>query len=327
MLVRESPKATALMVDDGRQDALLYGFLFAGAVAAFCLKGLVDSRFTLTSDALAIVGGATCGWSWLSARALFRPPMQRQDVWPLILVLALVAVGALPQSGDAAFLPRMIGNAAGLASSAVLLLAMIEPLRGLTASAGAERGFRIVFAGGYAAMLGIAVLWIDGAPAGSFADRSGPAIKAACALLALAGMGLAIWYRSRNPLPQAGGVKRQAVIDEDGLGARILDVMKDQSAFVQSGLKVADVARRLGAPEYKVTRCITGPLGFRNFNHMANHFRIAEAKRRLADARLAHLPVLTIALDCGFGSIGPFNRAFKAETGMTPKHFRTAGGA
>lgn len=327
MLVRESPKAAALMVDGGRQDALLYGLLFAGAVAAFCLKGLVDSRFALTSDALAIVGGATCGWSWLLARALFRPPMQRQSPWPLILVLALVAVGALPQSSDAAFLPRMIGNAAGLASSAVLLLAMIEPLRGLTASAGAERRFRLVFAGGYAAMLGIAVLWIDGAPAGSFADRSGPAIKAACALLALAGMGLAIWYRSRNPLPGAEGAKRRAMTDEHGLGDRILQVMTDQAAFTQPGLKVADVAHRLGAPEYKVTRCITGPLGFRNFNHMANHFRIAEAKRRLADARLAHLPVLTIALDCGFGSIGPFNRAFKAETGMTPMHFRNAGRA
>src|SRR5690606_38125679 len=115
--------------------------------------------------------------------------------------------------------------------------------------------------------------------------------------------------------------------DEHGLDDRILQVMTDQAAFTQPGLKVADVAHRLGAPEYKVTRCITGPLGFRNFNHMANHFRIAEAKRRLTDARLAHLPVLTIALDCGFGSIGPFNRAFKAETGMTPMHFRNAGRA
>ena len=31
---------------------------------------------------------------------------------------------------------------------------------------------------------------------------------------------------------------------------------------------------------------------------------------------------LTIALDAGFQSIGPFNRAFKIETGMTPSEFR-----
>jgi AraC-like DNA-binding protein len=34
--------------------------------------------------------------------------------------------------------------------------------------------------------------------------------------------------------------------------------------------------------------------------------------------------VLSIALDVGYGSIGPFNRAFKARMGMTPTQFRQA---
>jgi AraC-like DNA-binding protein len=34
------------------------------------------------------------------------------------------------------------------------------------------------------------------------------------------------------------------------------------------------------------------------------------------------VPVLTRALDAGFQSIGPFNRAFKANTGLTPTEFR-----
>jgi AraC-like DNA-binding protein len=34
------------------------------------------------------------------------------------------------------------------------------------------------------------------------------------------------------------------------------------------------------------------------------------------------VPILTIALDAGFQSLGPFNRAFKAQTGMTPSEFR-----
>ena len=38
--------------------------------------------------------------------------------------------------------------------------------------------------------------------------------------------------------------------------------------------------------------------------------------------RAAAIAVLSIALDVGFGSIGPFNRAFKAETGLTPTEFR-----
>jgi AraC-like DNA-binding protein len=34
------------------------------------------------------------------------------------------------------------------------------------------------------------------------------------------------------------------------------------------------------------------------------------------------VPVLTIALDAGFSSLGPFNRAFKADTGLTPTEYR-----
>ena len=36
------------------------------------------------------------------------------------------------------------------------------------------------------------------------------------------------------------------------------------------------------------------------------------------------LPILTIALESGYGSIGPFNRAFRAHFGMTPTEYRAA---
>jgi len=34
--------------------------------------------------------------------------------------------------------------------------------------------------------------------------------------------------------------------------------------------------------------------------------------------------VLTIALEAGYGSIGPFNRAFRERFGMTPTEYRRA---
>ena len=34
------------------------------------------------------------------------------------------------------------------------------------------------------------------------------------------------------------------------------------------------------------------------------------------------MPISTIALDAGFASLGPFNRAFKIETGKTPSDYR-----
>ena len=33
---------------------------------------------------------------------------------------------------------------------------------------------------------------------------------------------------------------------------------------------------------------------------------------------------IAIAMACGFGSIGPFNRAFKDDAGVTPSQFRAA---
>lgn len=49
-------------------------------------------------------------------------------------------------------------------------------------------------------------------------------------------------------------------------------------------------------------------------------------KAALADPDQAEVAVLTVALDAGFSSLGPFNRAFKAETGLTPTDYRRLNG-
>ena len=50
--------------------------------------------------------------------------------------------------------------------------------------------------------------------------------------------------------------------------------------------------------------------------------RLDAVRAALVDPKRRDLPVLTLALDAGFQSIGPFNRAFKAATGRTPTEFR-----
>jgi AraC-like DNA-binding protein len=71
-----------------------------------------------------------------------------------------------------------------------------------------------------------------------------------------------------------------------------------------------------------VRRAINGHLGHRNFNEFLHGYRLSEAAARL----LSHprLPILTIALDDGYGSIGPFNRGFRARFGMTPSEYSAA---
>jgi AraC-like DNA-binding protein len=109
---------------------------------------------------------------------------------------------------------------------------------------------------------------------------------------------------------------------EERLAAALQRLMRDERAYRSEDLSVASLAQRLGAPEYRLRRLINQRLGQRNFNAYVNGFRLDEAQRWLADPAQRDVPILTVALDAGFGSIGPFNRAFKAATGMTPSEFR-----
>ena len=98
--------------------------------------------------------------------------------------------------------------------------------------------------------------------------------------------------------------------------------MTQQHAYRAENLTVASLAARLGVPEYRLRRVINQRLGHRNFNAYVNGFRLDETRAALADPAKRDRPVLSIALDAGFQSIGPFNRAFKAATGLTPTEFR-----
>ncbi len=109
---------------------------------------------------------------------------------------------------------------------------------------------------------------------------------------------------------------------EERLVATLQRVMAEQRPYLREDLSVASLAARLAVPEYRLRRVINQRLGHRNFNAYVNAFRLDEARAALADPGQRDQPVLTIALEAGFQSIGPFNRAFKAATGLTPSEFR-----
>ena len=94
--------------------------------------------------------------------------------------------------------------------------------------------------------------------------------------------------------------------------------------YREEGLTIGRLAARLKTREHVLRRVINRGLGYSNFNAFLHAWRIDEACERLAREDQDHLPVLTIALDVGFGSVGPFNRAFKQRTGMTPTAWRKA---
>ncbi|RTQ32019.1 AraC family transcriptional regulator [Variovorax gossypii] len=125
-----------------------------------------------------------------------------------------------------------------------------------------------------------------------------------------------------DPPPPEPGPEPAPDPAEDRLAESLQHAMVVEHAYRSEDLSIATLAARLSVPEYRLRRLINQRLGHRNFNAFVNGFRLAEATAALADSSKRELPVLTIALTAGFQSIGPFNRAFKAATGLTPTEFR-----
>ncbi|HSD75606.1 MAG TPA: AraC family transcriptional regulator [Steroidobacteraceae bacterium] len=104
------------------------------------------------------------------------------------------------------------------------------------------------------------------------------------------------------------------------LNARFLP----ERLYARQSLTITELAGLLGTQEHVLRHVINGGLGFRSFSDFLHCHRLGEASLRLRDPAARRIPVLTIALDVGYGSIGPFNRAFKERFGMTPTRYRRA---
>lgn len=106
---------------------------------------------------------------------------------------------------------------------------------------------------------------------------------------------------------------------ENALYAKLQRFIANAS-YLQSDLTISQLAVQLECPDHHLRKLINQRLGYTNFNAFLNHYRIEEARKRLVES---HLPVLSIALELGYGSIASFNRAFKDIVGVTPTAYRT----
>jgi AraC-like DNA-binding protein len=102
----------------------------------------------------------------------------------------------------------------------------------------------------------------------------------------------------------------------------ILKVVEQDCLYRRSGLTISALAQAIRVPEHHVRRVINAGLGYRNFNAFLNRYRIEEVMQALGDPERARTPILTLAMDAGFGSLAPFNRAFKETVGATPSAVR-----
>jgi AraC-like DNA-binding protein len=268
---------------------------------------------------------------WLWARAIFDENFALRPwhggLWALVAGLGLMAYNGRSEWPD---LAATCGRLLALASIGFALLAAAQipggwragPLTGRTS-------LRI------ALVVGITIHLVLTAASGLAAiplKSMSLTYSLALGVSALLAAWLILFYgpQSRPAVVGSGAAGRASEpVSHAGVSAseqaslhRLDHVMTIERAYRREGLTIGTLAVRLGIPEHRLRGLINDGLGHRNFNAFLNRYRIEEAKTALADPGQIDVPVLTIALDSGFQSLAPFNRAFKADTGLTPTEFR-----
>ena len=101
--------------------------------------------------------------------------------------------------------------------------------------------------------------------------------------------------------------------------ARVTRVARCIERQPDSALSLFDLAREARLSPYHFLRTFERLTGLTPHQYI-RRTRLRDAAIRLSGVR--DLKVLDVALDCGFGDISNFNRAFRAEFGASPRMFQ-----
>ncbi|NOJ39648.1 helix-turn-helix domain-containing protein [Bradyrhizobium australiense] len=319
-----------------------FGTVLAGRLAAALALGsaahAVISSIGVTSKvhpALAPVIALSTGNAvvfWLFTRALFEETFKLRWwhalVWAAVAAFSFVnCMWLVPASGV-----QFSIIAINLLALGFIVLAVVQTIASWSADLVEGRRRVRVFIVSAAALYGglnaVLQIALSGSGAAEIANTLNSATFAAVvAVIAIAMMrvdGADLFPAA--PVVQPDSIEAAAAVEASAADQKLIDalmrLMADERIYRHDNITIGTLATKLGIPEYRLRRLINQRLGYRNFNVFLNEHRIAEAKAALADPSQAEVPVITIAMDAGFQSLGPFNRAFKTITGVTPTEYR-----
>ncbi len=267
---------------------------------------------------------------WLFARALFEDGfrLRARHAVPLAVLLAAGMAEAflhLTAAPPSPMLAPVATVSSKLVALALIVAALVQALGGRPADLiDARRDLRVWMVGASGAYMAVVVaveLYLRG-------ENAPPELSAASAvaiLLLALGLGFALLRREAELFAPVRAVPLADMDPVEGqLAERLRAAVEENRVYRSEGLTIGSLAKRLGAPEYRLRRVINRHLGFRNFNDFLNQHRVRDACAALADPAQYRVPILNLALDLGYLSLSPFNRAFKAQTGLTPSEYRRA---
>ena len=109
-------------------------------------------------------------------------------------------------------------------------------------------------------------------------------------------------------------------VTDDELLQRVCQLMEEQHLYLNSGLKLSDVATAAGCTRNVLSACINS-LRHCSFSQFVNTYRVEHAKQLLSqpDTRPSE-----VWMETGFANETTFFRAFKAIVGMTPSEWKSS---
>lgn len=307
--------------------ARLSGVLFCLAAAAHTLTQWPGPA-TLFGFAMAPIwtfSAMGAGFFWAFARDLFEDTPSDWRRFVPALILLVVAAGANTSPATLSPLFWLAHNLIGAGLVVHILVLIAAGWRGDLVEQRRRLRGAVLLAGAAYALIVIAVQ--TGEIFAGSAESLSPLGAGALMLMSLVSM----WAFGRvdpqlfiapasasAPVPEAPPIQGAEAV----VAAELERLMQVDRLYREEGLTIASLALRLRVPEHRLRQLINQKLGHRNFSAFLNQWRLGDAKAALSDAAQREVPISTIALDAGFASLGPFNRAFKADTGLTPSEYR-----
>lgn len=274
--------------------------------------------------ALPLMGGAVCIGFWSlaaqSRRIMFISGDLPPGVWPATLALSTFVLIMVWLIASFAYLVAILRRLATYRARIRQLYSDVE-----------KRDLRWVDV----VMVVLVLVWAAGAWTLADDNLAGGTFVVEELLLVLIAVGLLVLNAFAPVTPPDPDIAAAAAEDEDEpdpkyarsaltsghakkLAARLETAMRDDALYLDPNLSLQKLSHHVGAVPNHVSQTLNQEIGASFFDYVAR-WRI-EASKPLITAGDAS--VLTVALEVGFNSRSAFYKAFKRDTGMTPKGYR-----
>ena len=311
------------------------------AFAFFCASSSMHMLNTLTADywapyhhLIGTLGFATCSGYWLFSRAFFRKsnPINHHHLLFVGLLAECLILRHLLRFSEKMWLlntdwiptlTTILSETIAIFSSGMLILAFWEGYRVLqnATTTSTQRKVSIIYLSSLITCIVSVMLIAAALPTDLLAGAGRDWLVIFAYLLILSTTHGLIRFRQQQ-LGHKETVMDSSVQEESILAQQIQTLLVEEKRFLESSLRVIDIARELDVPEYRIRAIMLNHFNAKNFNHYVNQMRIEYAKSILSAADKRDWPVLVVGIESGFASAAPFTRAFKEFVGCTPGQYR-----